>query len=93
MRAHGGIPLCLLLLLSGCSSPQIEYRERPVIVDRVEYRSPPVDQSLLQGCEAVQRAISTNGDLLDAYIEANTRLRQCGANTDELRELLNGGQD
>ena len=91
MRVYGGIPLCLLLLLTACSSePVIEYRDRPVPVEVVKFRLPPVDAALLRPCPPVERRITTNGELLDAFLEANTRLTQCSADKDELRGLLDG---
>lgn len=94
MRLYGGIPLCLALLLSACSSePVIEYRERPVPVEVVKWRTAPVDARLLVDCPPVSLSeVGTNGELLDAAIEANKRLAQCDADKEELRGLLNGEQ-
>lgn len=54
----------------------------------VEYKSPPVDASLLANCETVPADFATNGELLAAFVEANKRLAQCDAEKAEIRRLL-----
>jgi hypothetical protein len=79
--------------VTACAT-EVVYRERPVPVDVVRYRSPPVDRSLLRACPPVPLASAeTNGDLLAAAIEANTRLEQCSADKAELRKLLENADD
>lgn len=68
----------------------IEYREKPVPVEVVKFRSPPIDEALLRPCNTVTNKVTTNGELLDAYIEANMRLIQCNADKTELRNVLKG---
>lgn len=88
MQICGPILACLILSLAGCAT-EVVYRERPVTVRVIEYRSPPVDSALLADCPPVPTdGIETNGDLLDVAIEANTRLAQCSADKAALRDLL-----
>lgn len=58
-------------------------------VEVVRYRSTPVDRSLFRECEPVPLdEVETNGEMLEAAIEANKRLEQCGAEKAKIAELL-----
>lgn len=86
----GAILLYLALSLTACSNqPRIEYRERPVLVPEIQYKPSPVDWSLLRTYDPVSASgIRVNGDLLDAFIEANARIGQCNADKVALQGLL-----
>ena len=88
MPRVGLLLLSLTPFVTGCA-PEIVYRERPVPVEVVEYRTPPVDSALLRKCPPVPMGdVETNGDLLAVAIEANKRLAECDADKAGLRELL-----
>lgn len=89
MPKRGLLLAFLPLFVSACGGTEIVYRDRPVPVEVVRYRSTPVDRSLFRECEPVPLdEVETNGEMLEAAIEANKRLEQCGAEKAKIAELL-----
>lgn len=88
MHGYGGIPLCLLLFLTACASDP-EIVEVPVVVEREVVRAPSLDSALFARCDSVRLdTIRTNGELLDALLEANGRLAVCDEQVRTIRDRL-----
>lgn len=84
-----GGTVAFLMLCAGCTiQPEIVYRERPVVIETVEFLPVPIDRSLLQDYEKVPFTFETNDDLLAGFNEANARIGKCSADKAELRRLL-----
>ena len=84
-----GVILLSLTLFWGCATVDPIVQPGPaVLVTSTVTRYAPVDPSLLTLYEAIPETFKTNGELLEAFNEANKRLTQCAADKVELAKLL-----
>lgn len=83
-----GVMLLSLTLFSACATVDPIVQPGPaVLVTSTVTRYAPVDPTLLTLYEAIPEDFRTNGELLEAFNEANKRLTQCAADKVELAKL------
>ena len=66
---------------------------KTIYKDRIEYVPIEVPQSMLEPCENIPTSITTNGELLMAYISLQTAYLTCAAKVSSLNMLIKTYED
>jgi len=71
-----------LLLLSACSSPQIQY------VTKIEYRTIDIPDSMYPKCEQVESPDLTYGGAINLVGELRGEIEKCNSMSDSLKNYI-----